>query len=106
MMEQTETLSGAKAAQNIEMFPNMDVFGDNTQPTSDPSISDEFTYFEMKIAKRFLQLLGGKERALKVIENVGTVQSPSISDIADMMPDIQSHAAYNISGMYNPSAIQ
>lgn len=98
--EQTETLSGARMAQDSEEVFNMQMAGYQQDANS------EFSYIELKIAKRFVQLLGGKERATKAIEQFSTASCPSIDDIADMMPGTEIGNLMDITSMYNPSAIR
>lgn len=104
-VEQTETLTGAAMAQDNQPFPHMTI--EPTQPLGVVADDQEYTYFEQKVAKRFVQLLGGWERARRCLEKMNqTTPETSIQDIANMIPDVQLRNIHNIGSLYNPSAIK
>jgi lipopolysaccharide assembly outer membrane protein LptD (OstA) len=104
LAEQTETLTGARMAQDSQTFPHMNV--EPTQPLNVDASDQEFTYFEKKVATRFVQLLGGTERARRILEKMSNQTGTSIQDIANMIPDIKLQNVHNMSSLYNPSAVK
>jgi len=104
--EQSETLTGASMAQSSQEFPYMKV--EETQPLHLNDDDQEFTYFEQKVANRFVQLLGGFDRARRILEKMNSSSPPtaSIQDIANMIPDVELRNIHSINSMYNPSAIR
>jgi hypothetical protein len=105
LAEQTETLTGARMAQDSQTFPHMNV--EPTQPLNVDATDQEYTYFEQKVAKRFVQLLGGMERARRILEKMnGNDAGTSIQDIANMIPDVKLQNVHNMSSLYNPSAVK
>lgn len=103
--EQSETLTGARMAQDSQTFPFMNI--EDTQPLNVGADETEFTFFEQKVAKRYIQLLGGFDRARRLLEKMnGAVEAPSVQDIANMIPDVEFRNIHNISSLYNPSAIK
>jgi hypothetical protein len=105
LVEQSETLTGARMAQDSQTFPHMNV--EATQPLNVDAEDQEFTYFEKKVANRFVQLLGGTERARRILEKMsGSEAGTSIQDIANMIPDVKLQNVHSMSSLYNPSAIK
>jgi ABC-type amino acid transport substrate-binding protein len=102
--EQSETLTGARMAQDTQTFPYMNTM--DTQPLNLNDSDSEFTYFEQKVAKRFVELLGGFERARRILEKMNSESAPTIDDIANMIPDIKLQNVHQMSSLYNPSAIK
>jgi hypothetical protein len=104
LFEQTETLTGAKMAQNAESLPHINMAPAAPQQMDlEPS---DFTYIELKIAKHFVGIMGSKERAQRAIDMIGADIEVSIQDIADIIPDSQISNDMDISGLYNPSAVK
>jgi hypothetical protein len=104
LAEQSETLTGARMAQDSQTFPHMNMM--DAQPLNLSDADTEFTFFEQKVAKRFVELLGGFERARRILEKMNSESPPSIDDIANMIPDIKLQNVHQMSSLYNPSAIK
>jgi hypothetical protein len=115
----TSVLSGAASAQNTMLDqpqPRMSTsnmgYGIPTEPEE-----PEFTDLEMRLAKRFLELIGGPERARDLINKcdecedclglVGTDDESQIASISELIPtdvDLPTPSRSNISSLYNPNA--
>lgn len=104
LAEQSETLTGARMAQDSQTFPHMNMM--DAQPLNLSDTDTEFTFFEQKVAKRFVELLGGFERARRILEKMNSESPPSIDDIANMIPDMKLQNVHQMSSLYNPSAIK
>jgi hypothetical protein len=78
----------------------------------------EYTELEYKIAKRFIVLVGGVERARDIINKCDEcaeclnlmsdeeMDAQTIDQVADMVPDdVDMPTVRNVSTLYNPSAV-
>jgi hypothetical protein len=115
----TSVLSGAASAQNTMLDqPEQYVdtsnigYGVGTEPEE-----PEFTDLEMRLAKRFLELIGGPERARDLINKcdecedclglVGGDDESQISSISELIPsevDLPTPSRSDLSSLYNPNA--
>ena len=116
----TSTLSGASMAQGEQDVQNMDDGNDmmtmgNDEPTEDDELG--FTSQQLKIAKRFVELMGGADKARAAIDKVDECDecldmvdddqegdSEAIERMAGMLPS-QPDLPMALSNMYNPSAV-
>lgn len=117
----TSHLTGASTAQIAMMVPpdittvtsDMPGYGDTTEPEE-----PQFTELELKLARRFIELVGGAERARDLVnkcdeceECLGLVSdddNDSIEGMASVIPsdvDLPTPRGVDISSLYNPNAI-
>ena len=118
----TQNLSGAKYAQEAEM----NELGTNILPgfntemnsTEDLTVGETFSDREVKIGKRFIELLGGHNRARDLLDKI--IQSDQIFGITDDQqdaaqigqiaddtpdhPDFASDFTPNFSARFDPSS--
>jgi hypothetical protein len=115
----TSVLTGAAMAQSVPNTDNPNMlasdnggYGEPTEPEA-----NDFTELEYKLTKRFLELIGGTERAREIINkcddceeclNLVTADDDDvINSIASTMPDDVGLPTniVNMSSLYNPSTI-
>ena len=118
----TANLSGARYAQDAEnIYQDMghntlDGFNSDQQQFEDLDVGEKYTEREVKIAKRFIALTGGGERARDLLEK--TIQADQllgistseeeqdrndIEQIASIIPD-QADFPTDYSSRFNPSS--
>ena len=115
----TSHMSGASTAQ-IPMMVQPDVTTLVSEPRGYGETQEdqpEFTELELKIATRFIELVGGAEKARDLINKCDECQEclglvaddgESIENIANIIPsnsDLPTPRGADMSSLYNPSAI-
>lgn len=112
----TSITSGSSTAQTIMVPPDTHTvfsepsgYGVETEPEE-----PQFTDLELKLAKRFLELIGGPERARDLINKcdecqeclglVGDDDENTITSISQNIPSDVDLPTQNSSSLYNPSA--
>ncbi len=122
----TETLSGAAAAQNEMTLPFatdlnfVDIHkGDGQEDDYETQNEEQYSEKELKITKRFIEIVGGADRARELLDKVdecedclGLVDEEDddesiIQQIADAAPEVPDFPTsiknMGISTLYNPS---
>lgn len=111
------TYGGSTAQNAMMMEPEVSMVIQQPPSYGEQSGPEEpqFTELELKVANRFLELVGGVERARKLINKCDECQEcldmvtddQIISQVADSVPlDIDTPTyGQDISALYNPSAI-
>lgn len=114
-------MSTMTGSASIPQDSNLDVDGDAetrmlTEP--EPPSDEEFTEQELKIAKRFVELMGSADKARAAVDKVDEYQEclgllddedeqerdgNTIEKLAGMMPGLPD-LPMELSGLYNPSA--
>lgn len=116
-------LDGAAMAQQEQDLPmggtEIEILNTDTDELEEPQEDEGFTEQELKLAKRFVELIGGTDRARYAIEKIDECddcldliddEEDQISSFADSMPDLPDLPTalqnnLNLSSLYNPSAI-
>lgn len=116
----TTNLTGAAYAQNAQDVyqdlgqSELEGFRDSDQPIQELPVNETYTDKEVKMAKRFIHLLGGRERARKLLDKVisademigvrddGANDRRSIETIASLIPSEVDYPT-DYSPSFNPS---
>lgn len=113
----TSILTGASMAQDEMECVGQEFATDNIGYGSDTEPEQtEFSDLEFKLAKRFLELIGGAERARDLIDKCDECQEclglvsdeDQIETISGMIPsdvDLPTMQSKDLSPLYNPGAI-
>lgn len=121
MMAEDFTDMGISASQPVDTLNQMSCTTPDMSYTEDNTDNDEFTADELKIAKRFIELIGDVDRARDIIDRVDECQDclgliddeysddETIEMISDMVPDsldLPTNKAIEITSLYNPGAMR
>lgn len=112
----TSILSGASMAQDEMMLGDMDDASTNNGYDVQNNDDQEFTSTELKLAKRFIELIGGAEKAKDLIDKCDECQEclglvsddDQIQEISVMVPsdvDLPTIKSKDFSPLYNPGAV-